>query len=213
MTDISVLTNTQLTLLVLFSIVACMISIYIVFYFGRQLEMSALIRENLVETVYEKEYYEDIDKLRSKGAYDGPLDSARNPVPQGYNRFKEFWYPDYYPKSTSQLSPQQEEEFLEWERKEKEIFNEKCEEIKETAMESAERQVPTTMDTSLLGGGFSFLLEFSTVIVIIFTVLILGILGIFEGNEVTPILASIAGYVLGKATSKGKETTIRQAQQ
>jgi hypothetical protein len=57
------------------------------------------------------------------------------------------------------------------------------------------------MDISLLGGGFSFLLEFSTVIVIIFTLLILGLIGSLGGNEISTILASIAGYVLGKATS------------
>jgi len=53
---------------------------------------------------------------------------------------------------------------------------------------------------SLLGGGFSFLLEFSTVIVIIFAVVILSIIGILKNQEIATILAAIAGYVLGKAT-------------
>jgi Na+/H+-dicarboxylate symporter len=57
------------------------------------------------------------------------------------------------------------------------------------------------MDISLLGGGWSFLLEFSTVIVIIFTLLILGIASVIQGKDIVTILASIAGYVLGKATS------------
>jgi hypothetical protein len=48
-------------------------------------------------------------------------------------------------------------------------------------------------------------LEFSTVIVIIFALLTLGILGILEGREIATILTAIAGYVLGKATATTKQ--------
>jgi hypothetical protein len=97
--------------------------------------------------------------------------------------------------------------FLKWENEETIIFETKRKEIEEKALQIAEKKVPKTMDISLLGGGFSFLLEFSTVIVIIFTLLILGVIGSLGGNEISTILASIAGYVLGKATSAGKEGT------
>jgi len=66
-------------------------------------------------------------------------------------------------------------------------------------------KVPSTIDISLLGGGWAFLLEFSTVIVIIFTLLILGILKALEGKDIATILAAIAGYVLGKASSGTKQ--------
>lgn len=46
------------------------------------------------------------------------------------------------------------------------------------------------------------------VIVIIFTLLILGILGTLEGKEISTILAAIAGYVLGKATAGTRQQEI-----
>ena len=73
------------------------------------------------------------------------------------------------------------------------------------AAKRAEKKIPSSIDISLLGGGWAFLLEFSTVIVIIFTLLILGILETLEGKDIATILAAIAGYVLGKATSAGKQ--------
>lgn len=47
-------------------------------------------------------------------------------------------------------------------------------------------------------------MEFSTVIVIIFTVLILGILNVLNEQSISTILAAIAGYILGKASSAKK---------
>jgi hypothetical protein len=87
--------------------------------------------------------------------------------------------------------------------------------IVKTAKKMADKSVPKAVDVSILGGGFSFLLEFSTVMVIIFAVVILGIIGILGGNESAAILAAISGYVLGKATlsiSSSKEQTTPQTQ-
>jgi len=88
-----------------------------------------------------------------------------------------------------------------WEQKEQDIFDKKVKELEATAKKRAESFVPKSMDISLLGGGWAFLLEFSTVIVIIFTLLILGIAGVVSGKDITTILASVAGYVLGRATA------------
>lgn len=90
--------------------------------------------------------------------------------------------------------------FKEWAADEQDIYNARMEENSRKALEKAEGDVPKTMDVSILGTGFSFILEFSTVIVIIFAVVVLGILGILEGKEISTILAAIAGYVLGKVS-------------
>ena len=81
-----------------------------------------------------------------------------------------------------------------WENKERAVFERMRKEADSKASEIAEKKVPKSMDISLLGGGFSFLLEFSTVIVLIFTLLILGILGSLEGQQ-------IASSCLGRSDS------------
>jgi len=102
------------------------------------------------------------------------------------------------------------EKYLEWEAKERKIYETKKAEIEKEERAKIEKLLPKSMDVSILGTGFSFLLEFSTVIVIIFALIILGILGLFEGREIAAILAAIAGYVLGKGSrtisSKKEET-------
>jgi hypothetical protein len=100
------------------------------------------------------------------------------------------------------------DKYLEWETKEQRIFELKKSELEGQARAKVENDLPKSMDVSILGSGFSFLLEFSTVIVIIFALIILGIIGLFEGREIAAILAAIAGYVLGKgsrAVSSQKE--------
>jgi hypothetical protein len=93
-----------------------------------------------------------------------------------------------------------------WETEEKIRFEALKQKAELDALSRAEKKIPSSIDISLLGGGWAFLLEFSTVIVIIFTLLILGILKILEGREIATILAAIAGYVLGKATSAAKQS-------
>ena len=93
------------------------------------------------------------------------------------------------------------DEFRKWEAAETKRMAELRKEAEEKARNRADLQVPKTIDIVLLGGGFSFILEFSTVIVIIFAVLILGIINVMQGREISTILAAIAGYVLGKSNS------------
>jgi hypothetical protein len=64
----------------------------------------------------------------------------------------------------------------------------------------AEKLLPT-MDVSSFGGGWVFVLEFTTIIFIVFAVLALGLLGVLKSEPIATILAAIAGYVLGKSTS------------
>jgi hypothetical protein len=42
-------------------------------------------------------------------------------------------------------------------------------------------------------------------VLIIFTAAILGILDVLESEQIGTLLAAIAGYVLGRATSRGQE--------
>ena len=64
----------------------------------------------------------------------------------------------------------------------------------------AEKLLPT-MDVSSFGGGWVFVLEFTTILFIVFAVLSLGLLGVLKSEPIATILAAIAGYVLGKSTS------------
>jgi hypothetical protein len=102
----------------------------------------------------------------------------------------------------------------EWEKRERARFVAMDKELKKDAKNKVEIRTPKGMDVSFLGGGWTFLLEFSTVIVIIFSLVILGFLGTLDGTQIAPILAAIAGYVLGKTASelgKGKEESGKAA--
>jgi hypothetical protein len=59
----------------------------------------------------------------------------------------------------------------------------------------------TKMDVSAFGGGWIFVLEFTTIIFIVFAALTLGFVGVLEADQIGTILAAIAGYVLGKSTT------------
>jgi hypothetical protein len=47
--------------------------------------------------------------------------------------------------------------------------------------------------------------------VIIFATIVLGILGILETQQIGTLLAAIAGYVLGRATSRTRSGTSEKA--
>ena len=63
------------------------------------------------------------------------------------------------------------------------------------------RELLPSVDVSSFGGGWAFVLEFTTIIFIVFAVLALGIVGVLTSEPIAAILAAIAGYVLGKSTS------------
>jgi len=165
----------------------------------------------------------------------GPLDET-NPPPEGFEYLARSIWPDsdvagastsapYYgslPGETDEQRKQREAEeekrkkaeeerlvpFREWVKQERARYSKARQDAEAEAQRRAEKKVPASMDISLLGGGWSFLLEFSTVIVIIFVLLCLGLLGTVTGKDIITVLAAIAGYVLGKASSgaqKGRE--------
>ena len=193
----SILTSDQLTLIIILSLVACLSCIYAVFFFGRRLQTSSMLRSTLVESVKQQELLKLLNELDNR-AENGPLDATNNPPPKGCS-YKAFWHPDVYALQKNEFSTNNE--YIEWGNREKAIYGLMKEQAEEKASRIAEDAIPKSIDISLLGGGFNFLLEFSTVIVLIFVLLILGIIGAIDGREISTILAAIAGYVLGKASS------------
>jgi hypothetical protein len=66
----------------------------------------------------------------------------------------------------------------------------------------------SSVDLSVLRGrGSEFVLEFTTVVVIIFAAFALGVLRILDTQQIGTLLAAIAGYVLGRATSRTQTKT------
>jgi hypothetical protein len=78
--------------------------------------------------------------------------------------------------------------------------------IDDEASKYASANVPARMNWSNSLSPY-FYVEFGTVIIIIFALLILAIMNIVTGQEAVPIMAAIVGYVLGKATSKLQESS------
>ena len=62
---------------------------------------------------------------------------------------------------------------------------------------------------ALRGRGREFVLEFTAIVVIIFSAVVLGILRILHGDHIATLLAAIAGYVLGRATTRAQGATDR----
>ncbi|NOZ73676.1 MAG: hypothetical protein GXP38_17590 [Chloroflexi bacterium] len=70
------------------------------------------------------------------------------------------------------------------------------------AKERAKKATSIDWGTMTGRGGSRFVLEFTAIVVIIFTALILGILGVMNTEQIGTLLAAIAGYVLGRATAR-----------
>lgn len=213
------------SVLAIVALAACLLCIYMVFFFGRRLQTSAYLRESLIEGARQQELKILVGELQIR-AREGPLDPTK-PPPDDYGPTLQLWeplvsgmmarsYPDFgvSPNETPEEKTRrekredervrQEEVRKQWETEERVRYEVLRKEAERQAVDRAQKKVPTSIDISLLGGGWGFLLEFSTVIVIIFSLLILGILKVLEGKEIATILAAIAGYVLGKATSTAK---------
>ena len=80
--------------------------------------------------------------------------------------------------------------------------------LAKASTEATERAgLATDVDLSVLRGrGAEFVLEFTTVVVIIFAAVVLGVLDILGTEQIGTLLAAIAGYVLGRATTRGRST-------
>lgn len=168
-----------------------------------------------IEIKYETD---DVEKRRKLDELDykantGAL-SPDNPFPSGLGDYNTnyFWMHQHDVVNLPDVPPNNIEDILDWQKlhalkewgqREHQIYDEKRVEISKDAMETAESTIPKSKPLARTGG-FTFILEFSTIMVIIFTLVVLGILGILPGNEISAILAAIAGYVLGRAATSAQ---------
>jgi len=216
----------EATILIIITLAACLACIWMVFFFGRRVQTSAYLRESLVEVAKQQELKALLHELYDR-AVSGPLDPTDSP-PDEFGPPAQLWTEHIYVPYQERLgrepygdeSQKEREKRLEalekckaWEIAERERYGKLHQEAETKAQERAKKRIPKSMDISLLGGGWAFLLEFSTVIVIIFVLVILGILGTLEGREISTILAAIAGYVLGKATTGARQPQRENAEE
>lgn len=76
--------------------------------------------------------------------------------------------------------------------------------MRSSAIEEEKKRVKDVLgmlDTSTFSGSWVFLLEFTTIVFIVYAVLSLGVLGVLDSQPIAAILAAVAGYVLGKSTT------------
>ncbi len=79
-------------------------------------------------------------------------------------------------------------------------LNKKILKIWAKAGEKAEGLVPPSLTVAGLGLDGSFFIQITAILTIIFGIIILGLVRVLSTAEIAPILAAIAGYVLGKTT-------------
>jgi hypothetical protein len=158
------------------ALVALLLCIYAVFFFGRKLQSDAYRRASLVEAVTAQEKENKCNALESVKRF-RPLDEEKNPLPEA-GKYDQWYFWDHQqelfdlpdkpkPDATKEETDDWEKKqaLAVWGRKELLIFRQKLEEIEEDKDRKirtvADKFVPKAADISVLGGGFSFLLEFS----------------------------------------------------
>ena len=102
------------------------------------------------------------------------------------------YYSDEHIKKLREQKQLREKEILEQENR-----------IRNLASREAETLVPRSLTVAGMGITGSFFIELTAIITIIFGIIILGLVGVLGTAEIAPILAAIAGYVLGKTSNSG----------
>jgi hypothetical protein len=157
-------------------------------------------------------------------SYSGPISLDENPLPNNIGNYSAYYFWDHRKEvlALSDTAPNNQAEKDDWQKlhalklwgqKELLVYAKKVKKIEQEASDYAAVMVPPKSTVSR-SGGFTFILEFSTIIVIIFALVILGLLQVLSGNEINGILAAIAGYVLGRAATTAQtakaETTPKE---
>jgi hypothetical protein len=104
----------------------------------------------------------------------------------------------------------QKREYDEWDRRADDaaraLYRQALADARKKALERANQAA--NVDLAVLRGrGAEFVLEFTTIVVLIFAATALGILGILETQQIGTLLAAIAGYVLGRASTRTRGTS------
>ena len=89
--------------------------------------------------------------------------------------------------------------------KEEDCYQKGLDVARKEAESAAARAIGDVDITIFRGRGPTFVLEFTAIVVIIFSAVILGILDILNGNQIGTLLAAVAGYVLGRSTTRAQE--------
>jgi hypothetical protein len=109
--------------------------------------------------------------------------------------------PDINAALTGRLSEENIKQRREEEQGREQERQKKVNEMRQTAAHEAEFLVPRSLTVAGMGITGSFFIELTAILTIIFGIIILGLVGVLGTTEIAPILAAIAGYVLGKTTS------------
>jgi len=88
------------------------------------------------------------------------------------------------------------------ERQARKNYNADLDKARERAKDRAGRVVGGIDLNAIRGRGPEFVLEFTAVVVLVFAVVILGLLHVLESQPIATLLAAIAGYVLGRASTR-----------
>jgi hypothetical protein len=73
---------------------------------------------------------------------------------------------------------------------------------RKAAREIAESEIQGSDFSSLRGRGPEFILEFTALVILIISATILGLSSVLQNQQIGTLLAAIAGYVLGKGTTR-----------
>lgn len=101
---------------------------------------------------------------------------------------------------------QGEREIKDWEQKVDDEATRRYHVDRDSAQRRAEELARSAVDIDLSvlqGKGPEFVLGFTTIVAIVFAVIALGILKAINSEQIGTLLAAIAGYVLGRAASRG----------
>lgn len=221
----------MITLIVLGALIALMLSLWMVYSYINNIRTTDIHRQMLYDSVFESRYrrlleqaglseeffFEDDDPawLRSERVeMQGRLESLQETAAglraretdlseEEKEDLEQLESEIRYIKGelTSRLSEKKISALIEEQQRQEQQHRDRIHLIRQQAAEDAEALVPRSLSVAGMGITGSFFIELTAILTIIFGIIILGLVGVLGTQEIAPILAAIAGYVLGKATS------------
>lgn len=170
-------------LLVLATLAAMMGSLWMIYLYINNIRTTEFHRQILFDAVTEYRYR----KILESTSYEGPDHSYSG---SGFRS-------DETPDERARREKEERDREIQADQARKQ-FREKS---LQTARIEANQLVPPSLSVAGMGITGAFFIELTAILTIIFGILILGLVGVLGTREIAPILAAIAGYVLGKTTS------------
>lgn len=192
--------------LIVISLILLLGCLFILFlYYSNRLEQTSYLGTLYHEIFEDIEYKAFSDKINSKFA----REEYHEEVWKDETWLAENTHPGEPPEKTDPKYQDYVKKLNEWNEKYLNEINRrykkdlKCAQKK--AAERAEIAIKSPDYLALRGKGPEFVLEWTTIIVIVFAAVILGVIGGLGAEQIGTLLAAIAGYILGRATSRTKE--------